>query len=289
MNIKQKTKNLVSYFRRAWATSKTYIFVNLIRNIFTASISLINIVGLGTVVDALTSGKSKEDVLQVILVYLSVNLLITLINQALLLWENSAMRKASNVLQYGYMHDCLDVDYHYVQDRKILNLKRKSMNSQPVFSLSIYGECFNYIIQAIGVISIFALLSPIFVGIILLLSAALIWLTIYTQKCDFDFNNDKVEDDRKLTYLYEVMTKYKFAKEIRINNAGAYIENKYKDTFMIQIRKLKQLLKKKLGVNLLSVLFSTIQAAIMYLYFTYQVFSSQIRYFRHRSVLRSIR
>ena len=98
MNIKQKTKNLVSYFRRAWATSKTYLFVNLIRNIFTAAISLINIVGLGTVVDALTSGKSKEDVLQVILVYLSVNLLITLINQALLLWENSAMRKASNVL-----------------------------------------------------------------------------------------------------------------------------------------------------------------------------------------------
>jgi len=276
MNIKQKIKNLVSYFRRAWATSRTYLFVNLIRNIFTASISLINIVGLGTVVDALTSGKSKEDVLQVILVYLSVNLLITLINQALLLWENSAMRKASNVLQYGYMHDCLDVDYHYVQDRKILNLKRKSMNSQPVFSLSVYGECFSYIIQAIGVISIFALLSPIFIGIILVLSAALIWLTIYTQKCDFDFNNDKVEDDRKLTYLYEVMTKYKFAKEIRINNAGAYIENKYKATFMTQIQKLKQLLKKKLGVNLLSVLFSTIQAAIMYLYFTYQVFSSQI-------------
>ena len=185
------------------------------------------------------------------------------------------------------MHDCLDVDYHYVQDRKILNLKRKSMNSQPFFSLSIYGECFNYIIQAIGVISIFALLSPIFVGIILVLSAALIWLTIYTQKCDFDFNNDKVEDDRKLTYLYEVMTKYKFAKEIRINNAGAYIENKYKDTFMIQIRKLKQLLKKKLGVNLLSVLFSAIQAAIMYLYFTYQVFSSQISIAQYTVMLAS--
>ena len=110
----------------------------------------------------------------------------------------------------------------------------------------------------------------------MLLSVLMIMLTIYTQKCDFNFNNSKVEDDRKLDYLYSVMTDYKYAKELRINNAAQFIKNKYIFETKIQIRKLKKLLNKKLGVNSLSIILSIIQTGCMYLYFSHQVFLSQI-------------
>lgn len=282
-----KLKNLLYYFRKSWQMSRSYLIATLIRNIFTALISLLGVVGLGIVIDALSKGKSKKEVITVIIIYLSANLTVTLINQILMLLENNAMRKASNVLQYQYMRDCVDIDYHYVQDGEVLNMKRKSMLSHPAFSLNYLGNCLNDLVQLIGVISVFLLLSPIFIVIVLAISSILIWLTTYTQKCDYEFMNERVEDDRKLAYLYEVMTKYKYAKEIRINNAGEYINNKYCSVFSDQVKKLKQLLRKKLGVNFLSVLLSCIQAAVMYFYFTYQVVSGSINIAEYSIMLAS--
>lgn len=208
--------------------------------------------------------------------YALIHLAITLATQLLTLWENNAMRKSSNIMQFKYIQDCLDIDYHYVQDGKILNLKQKSMISQPPFFLSHWGNLINYFIQSISVLFIFSVFSPPFTLIIMLLSVLMIMLTIYTQKCDFNFNNSKVEDDRKLDYLYSVMTDYQYAKELRINNAAQFIKNKYIFETKIQIRKLKKLLNKKLGVNSLSIILSIIQTGCMYLYFSHQVFLSQI-------------
>ena len=61
-----------------------------------------------------------------------------------------------------------------------------------------------------------------------------------------------------------------------INNAAQFIKNKYIFETKIQIRKLKKLLNKKLGVNSLSIILSIIQTGCMYLYFSNQIFLSQI-------------
>lgn len=269
-------KNIIYLFKRAWSVSKGYFVVTVIKSIFTALIPLINITGLGLVIDALISNKTIHDVLALIIIYLSVNLGISLINQVLALWEVNLMRKATDILQCEYVQDCIHIDYHYVQDGRMLNLKQKSMLSQPAFFMQKLGTCFNHIVQFIGILSIFAVLSPSFIILILVISTLLIWLNLFIQKCDFNFNNEKVGEDRKLDYLYNVMTGYKYAKEIRINNANTYIKAKYNLIFQKHIHKLKVLLRKKLGVSLLTVLLSVLQTAIMYLYFTYQVVANQI-------------
>ena len=186
----------------------------MIKNLFTAIIPLVNIAGLGFTINALVSEEPLASVLKYILGYALIHLAITLATQLLTLWENNAMRKSSNIMQFKYIQDCLDIDYHYVQDGKILNLKQKSMISQPPFFLSHWGNLINYFIQSISVLFIFSVFSPPFTLIIMLLSVLMIMLTIYTQKCDFNFNNSKVEDDRKLDYLYSVMTDYQICKRI---------------------------------------------------------------------------
>ena len=274
--IKRIIRNIVFCFRNTWKNSRQYFFATVIKNLFTAIIPLVNIAGLGFTINALVSEEPLASVLKYILGYALIHLAITLATQLLTLWENNAMRKSSNIMQFKYIQDCLDIDYHYVQDGKILNLKQKSMISQPPFFLVHWGNLINYFIQSISVLFIFSVFSPPFTLIIMLLSVLMIMLTIYTQKCDFNFNNSKVEDDRKLDYLYSVMTDYQYAKELRINNAAQFIKNKYIFETKIQIRKLKKLLNKKLGVNSLSIILSIIQTGCMYLYFSHQVFLSQI-------------
>lgn len=267
---------LVALSKNAWKDARKYLVLTTIISAFSAFVPLISIVGLGSVVNALVNGKGPSHILMLILAYLSLNLLIALINQILTLFNNNEMRKLSNVIQTSYMKDCVDIDYHYAQDGIIANLRRKSMQAHPVFFISTWGECIHYIIQIVGAIAAFAMITPLFIIILAILSLILILLNLYIQKNDFEFNNEKVEDDRKLDYLYEVMTSYKYAKEIRINNVSDFIRNKFQAIFHVQVINLKRLMNKKLFVSLLSVFLSAIQSTAMYLFFTYQVSTHQI-------------
>ena len=266
----KKLKNLRFYFKKAKKMASAYMAATLLRSLFFALLSLIDIAGLGIIIDALVSKKPFDNILCLIIFYVLVNLAVGLGGHFFTLFENRSMRRVTNTLQYQYMKDCLDIDYHYVQDGNVLNLKRNSMLAHPAFSLSTFGECLNALIKLLGTISIFFLLSPVFIVVLTVLSVLIITLTIYTQRCDYKFKLDCADDERRLQYLYEIMTKYKFAKEIRINNAASYISDKYQTVFSEHMSKFRRLLRKKLGVNWLGILLSCLQSALMYFYFTYQ-------------------
>jgi len=271
-----KMKNLKFLFTRAWALAKGYFLLCLAKNLFSGLMPLANVFGVGIIVDALLTEKSQEEIICVIALYISVNLAVQVLRHILTLLDNIAMRKISNVVQYEYMNDCICVNYHYVQDGSMMNLKRKSMSAHPAFFISTWGNFFSYLVQFAGVLFIFSVLSPWFVLIILVISALLIWMSLVSQKHEFDFNNSKVEDDRRLEYLYSVMTEYKYAKEIRINHANQFIKEKYVSIFGSQIKRLKALYHQKLGILSLSNLLTVVQTAIMYVYFTYQVSMNQV-------------
>ena len=278
---------LVAQIKDAWKNARKYLLLTITIRVFSGITPFINIVGLGSVIKALVNGSEASYVLILILTYLSLNLLIELVNQILTLFNNNEMRKLSNVIQLSYMQDCVDIDYHYVQDGAIANLRKKSMIARPAFFIGTWGDCINSFIQVAGAITLFATMTPIFVLILAVLSAVLIVLNLYIQKSDFVFNNEKVDDDRKLDYLYDVMTSYKYAKEIRVNNAGKFIRDKFQEVFYTQLKNFKRLMRKKLLVNLTSVFFSAIQTLTIYLYFTHQVSTGQIDISRYTILISS--
>lgn len=267
----KKLRNLHFYFKKAKKMAGAYMAATLLRNFFFALLSLVDIAGLGIVIDALVSKRAFGDVIRLIAFYVLINLAVNLTGHFLFLLENRSMRRATNVLQYKYMEDCIAVDYHYVQDGNVLNLKRNSMLAHPAFSLGTFGELLNALIKLLGTLSIFFMLSPLFIVVLTVLSVLIITLTVYTQRCDYQFRIDCADDERRLKYFYEIMTKYRFAKEIRINNAAGYISGRYRATFSEHMRKFRLLLRKKLGVNWLGILLSCLQNLLMYVYFTYKV------------------
>lgn len=265
-----KLQNLHYYFKKAKETAGAYMATTLLRNFVSAILSIVDIAGLGIVIDALVSKKTSDDILSIISFYVLINLAVNLTGRFITLLENRAMRRATNDLQYSYMYDCIEIDYHYVQDGNMLKLKRNSMLAHPAFSVGRFGDLLNALIKLLGAISIFALLTPVFIIALTILSIFIIILTIYKQRSEHQFKLDCADDERRLKYLYEIMTKYKFGKEIRINNAAEFISSKYATTFFDHLNKYRNLLRKKLGVNWLSVILSCLQSALMYFYFTFQ-------------------
>ncbi len=268
-------KNLFYYLRKTREMALPYLIATLCRNLFSALLSLFNIAGFGMVVDALYK-KSYASVIRTIIFFVALNFLIDLCEQLLGLFENRAMRRASNVLQYQYMRDCLDIDYHYVQDGNMLNLKRKSMIAHPAFSLNTFGEFFGAIVRLSGTLTVFFLLDPSFVALLILLSGLNIAITLHTQKLEHDFRIGCTDGERKLDQLYEIMTQYKFAKEIRVNNASGLILSKYRSIFSDFLNKFKSLRQKKLGAEFIGILLSCLQSAVMYLFFTYKTAQGEI-------------
>ncbi len=269
-------KNLIYYLKKSREMAMPYMTAVLTRNLFAALLSLFNIAGFGMIVESLQSGKEYDKVIRTIIFFVAVNLIIDLCGQLFSLFENRAMRKASNVLQYKYMTDCLDIDYHYVQDGDALNLKRKSMRGHPAFSLNTFGEFFGAVIRLSGTLTVFFLLDPFFVALLILISGLIIAITMRTQELEHGFRVGCTDGERKLDHLYEIMTKYKFAKEIRINDAAGFIAQKYSSISDKFLDKYRTLRRKKFGADIIGTLLSCLQSAVMYLFFTYRAAAGKI-------------
>lgn len=272
----KKYKNIKYLFFRSWNVSKSLFFIIAAKSIFTALMPLVNIAGLGIVVNALMTNNPFREVMRLIIIYMSVKLGIAIIGEVLTMLDNIVERKVSNIMQFDYINDCLYINYHYVQDKSILDLKKKSMGAHPAFFLSDVGKFLKYLVQFAGIIYIFSLLSPLFLFVLMFTSALSTILTFSTRKIEFNFKNNRVEEDRKLDYLYTVMSGYKYAKEIRLNNAGSFIENKYQKILKVQTDKLKAFYKKSISIDTLRTIIAIVQTAAMYFYFSYQVFSQQV-------------
>ena len=269
-------KNIKFLLSRAWKTSKSYWLIMVVSTVFGAFLPLINIIGMGMVINALVTNQPYNQIITLIVIYLSVNLGITIIKEILGYIETRKMRKISNIAQFEWCKDIVDLNYHYAQDGTIRNLRQKSMLASPAFYLGNIISFLNYFIQFAGIISIFSILSPLFIFMIAATSAVSIIFVFKTQKNDFDFQNEKVDDDRKIDYLYDVMTGYRFAKEVRINNAENYVADKYSGILQRQINKLKALYNKAIKINFVSTIITIIQTVIMYFYFSYQVYITNI-------------
>jgi len=272
----KKTSVFIKLLRYAWENHKALLFIVIFKSIFSAVLPLINVWGIGLIIDALINGYSNKSVMNIILVFIALNLSTSLMKHIFTYLENVESRKASDKIQLEYMRDGVIINYHWAQDGSVLDMKKKSMGANPVFLFPHIGGFIDYILKFTGILFIFSRLSPMFIFIIAATSAVSVILTFKTRQIDYMFENDRAEDYRKRDYLYNVMTQYEYAKKIRINNLKPLILHKYSGIIKIQLEKLKSFIRQKLCLESLSSVTAVIQSAIMYIYFSYSVFTGKL-------------
>ena len=272
-------KRLTIFFellRYAWRSHKSLAFVITFESIFSAALPLINIGGIGIIIDAITNGLNQRSIIKTILLFTLLNLGISLVKYIFTYLHNILARKASDKIQYDYMRDGIIVNYHWAQDGSVLDMKNKSMGANPVFVFSHIGNFISYIVKFAGILYIFSLLSPLFILIIAATSAISVIITFKIRRMDFEFENEHTEDSRKLNYLYSLITQYEYAKEIRINNLKPLIIHKNNKINVVQLEKLKAFINQKFRFSSLSSVIAVVQSAIMYFYFSYCVYKGSV-------------
>lgn len=258
--------------KSVWRRAKGYFLISFFQNSMAAAIPLIDILGIGMVVDKLSSGAAKNEIIKVILIYVILNLVISVLKIILQMAENRMMRKSTNILQCGYMTDCVNVDYHFVQNRTLLDLKPKSMSARPEFFIGLWGRSIGSLVQIVMTITVMVSLNVWFIGIILFLSTGVVISNILNDREDVKYRQKKADRDRKLEYLYTTMTDYKYAKEIRINAVDKLISEKYDYEAKKQEENISKLIHKKIKIGSIGKVILGIQLLLVYAFFAYQVF-----------------
>ena len=259
-----------------WTLSKAVFVTSALQNLFSAVLPFISIFGMGMVIDALVNNLPYEKIFEIILKYIVINLAVTVISKIINFSSEIVGRYVSNKMQYMYQEDFLNINYHFVQTMEIVNLKKKSMKANPVYFIAALGHILGYILKFAGIAYILAQLNPVFIFVFTATSVISVILTFKTKKNKFDYALAVVNDNRKIEYLQNVMNTYKYAKEIRINRAQSFILNKYKTVVQNLLKKMKTLYSKAFKIDSVSVAVTVAQAAVMYISFSYQVYTQQI-------------
>ncbi len=267
---------ILELLRNAWKNYKLYMLVILLENVFSAALPLIDVAGIGIIIDKIMKDTDKTEILHVILFYILLNLSVSLLKLFFQFLNNISMRKATDKIQLEYIRDGIIVDYHWAQDGAVLDRKKKSMGSNPLILFTYIGTFVNHVVKLAGVAYIFVRLSPLFLLFLGLLSALSVIFTFRKRKMDFDLENEQTEDKRKQKYLYRLMTRYEYAKEIRINDLKSFVLDKYKENMLSQFNRMQDFLKKKLAADGTLILITVLQSVIMYLYFSYSVYIKEI-------------
>lgn len=261
------------FFRLSWREHRLFAFVSILKNGSTALVPLINIAGTGRVLDALTTG---GDVVSVVLGFVGLSLGVSLAGQIFSYFEIVLERKASDAVQFDYMRDGVTVNYHFAQDCSILEMKKKTMGANPVFSFRYIGNLIDHLVRFAGIVYLFSRLAPWFLLIIFVTSAVSVKLVFMGRKAEFDYENLQIENTRKQDYLYDLMTRYEYAKEVRVNSLSGMIFSKFSQNLSTRMQTLLAYMKRRSKLDALSALIAVIQSVAMYLYFSYAVFIRQL-------------
>ena len=128
-----RIKDILRLIKHSYHTNKKLFVVILFKSFFMAFSSLFLVIGLGSIVEKLINREEFSSIIKTILFYSFIPLTINMITSTLNFYINYLIRMISNHIQYQYVDNEFNINYHYVQDGQILNLKRKSMNGHSVF------------------------------------------------------------------------------------------------------------------------------------------------------------
>lgn len=273
--------------KTAWKSNKKLFLIVVLHNVFEAIISMINILGIGVVVDALINGKSRKSVITVIAVYIGINLCVALARELFMLCKDIEQRKATNALQYQYAWQALIVDFKSIQTKEFLNLKRNSMRVMPAFYVGNFGRFISYIAKFAGIISIFAVINPVLIMTIILLSVPSVIMSFRWKKAKYEYKKDITPFENKSDYLYRTMTEYNYAKDIRVYGGKELICNKYIKNSEEQLKRQSKLGLRNMNRQNMAYLFSAIQLFVMLVYFSYLVYGKEISIAQYTVLLSS--
>ncbi len=277
-NFKQALYNIGFMFKYSWKVAKiVYLFA--IINVIIQSISpFVYLIIPKYIIDELGGQQRWEYVLKYIFIFIGFIFTLKLINYIFSYFssKNHMVIEMKNILIF--FNHYLYMDYSRLEDNYVRDLGYRALkNLNP--TQFVYGVVSPFLInlfQLIGYSYIIMQLHPLIIVVIMIIIYLNSIMSNKFAKLGYEFDPVFSKFSRRLSYLFNAMISINFAKEIRINNAAEWLNNKYSSISKEFIEETLNKRKKELKLDAINNTIGIGQLIVMYSYSAYQAIKGLI-------------
>lgn len=276
--IRTVLKNILFLFKYSWKISKRIFVASGFSAVLEIVEPFILLILPKFIIDELTGLKRWDMVLHYIILLIAISALIRLLRLGLSVFINMSVNKCDVDTGGNYARHFLFIDYAKLEDGSVRDMQQKvSQNVRP--NNIIYEDARELLInlfRLIGYSYIVFTLHPLVLLVIFGVVILNYFLGMRSEKNQYEFQPRAASAARKFDYLFNTMSDFNFAKEVRINQASNWLSSKFFEILPAYIKPYIRFQHRQLGIKILSALTGFVQTAFMYGYAAYQAVSGYI-------------
>lgn len=229
------------------------------------------------IIDEMTGNRQWNRVLFSIGLFIGCVLALRLLQTVTVVFINMSVNGSDVKDGMAYARDCLYMEYEKLEDETVRDKQQQiSLNIRENIFMDAAQRFFTNLFQLIGFSYLILMLDPVILGVM--------FMVIFATHC---VHKKMAEDKlswqpvlagftRKFDYLFQVMTAFDYAKEVRINQADTLLNRKFEQTLGEFDGENRKFLHRQLGRNLVLAGLSFAQMLVSYGYTAWSAMAGKI-------------
>ncbi|MCI8371426.1 MAG: ABC transporter ATP-binding protein [Lachnospiraceae bacterium] len=227
--IKHAVSNVFFLISKTFHFAKGQYFLSGFSFIWNTLTPFVNLYFPKWILDALMGRRRWEFIIFLLCMWAVVNGVIILVKNGMELLGNPYGQYCYEKELLHYYRMEATMDYSRQENGETLDEMGRIAGNMPIayFAEQILFDSLSKIIQLVGYTYILSTLHPLIVLFLLLVILLNSRIEKNKQKWKYTYQQKKSKYNRRFQYLFDAMAGYEYAKEIRINGAAAWLEDKY--------------------------------------------------------------
>lgn len=267
-------KYLITY---AWKWDKTLFGYYFLFTILTAVQPFISLFSVKWIIDELMTEPHVIDLAWILSFFLVGG---ALVNFGVALVKNLYIPRLI-LIRFTFINQmqrkAMKMDFKYTEDPKTLDDLQNAGQAVSSNNVGIEGafhklfEVSGSLVSLLTYMSLLFVLSPWILLYLVLNMVFVYYLTSCAKKYEFSKKEERVALQRRSNYLYQMMSDFKFGKDIRIYQLAQWLSKKFRGIKEAQLKLTKKVEMRYLASYLVDIVLIWIREGIVYAYLIYCV------------------
>ncbi len=276
-SIKHIANNMHFLLKTSFRMFKQMYFLTGFKSIFSTVAPFINLYFPKYILDELAAECRWRHIVFLIFLWALINGAITLITELTTYIFRPYEDKNSDKEREFWNEINADMEYSKLENGAVADEKNRISSNIWLFGFQAkIIEIISIIIQLAGYTYIIATVHPCIIAFIFVIIYLNSVVSKKTQNIDFEYQKIIPKYGRAFNYLFNVLISFSYAKEVRINNATALVQSKYKENEKEYMGIYKDNLKKSFSIGVLSDVIMFCQILVIYGYGGYRAAKGEI-------------
>ena len=226
--MKKVISNWIFLCRFAWGISRRVFAAKAVETVMDVVEPFAVLIVPKFIIDELTGQKRWEAVLGYILLLVGVLTLLRLVRLGMQVFCNMAVNGCDLLNVKHYSRFFLDMDFAKMEDGAVRDLQETIAGDVHANTVAdTVQELATNTLRLGGYACLVFTLHPAVLFVVLAVAAVNYGLGFMREKSTYAFRPEQASAARKFNYLFETMGDFSFAKEVRINQASAWLAEKF--------------------------------------------------------------